>query len=650
MTRLRFLGVFAAGIVVLLGAALLIVWLTVNPNNYKGKIAAAVKQSTGRDLQLSGDIKLSLFPWLALELGPAALGNPPGFGAEPFLSLTHASVRVKLLPLLRKRLEVARIEIDGLDLRLRKDAQGRGNWQSTAPQAAAKADLDHTAQMNDWRLLANILVRQGRASYEGSSIENLNFESGSLTGRIPVSVSFEARSARGQQLFLKGKFDLGQDGTQQMLINAVNLGGTFSMAHERPVDWDLSMPAMTLSLTLQSLSIPAFSLNFSGAHLAGSASATKILEDLGMAGSLTLAPLVLREVAPRVGLALPPTRDPRAFTQLAASTDFSYGAKTLDLNHLQVHLDDTQLQGSIKLNAENNAVRFDLGVDRIDLDRYRAPENAVPAPSLSGKDAKDEKPLDAGGTLTLESAQVARLQLSELRITLTAKDQVMRLFPIEAQLDGGRYSGDISVDSRGTLPTLSLDAHLSGVDMARLLASTAEKGRLSGRATVNLKVSARGETADALLKTMNGQLDASLANGALEGIDVGYEINLAQALINRSPAPAAQSTGHTPFQAFKISAQITNGVAQTHDLTIASQALSVAGQGSANLSSKALDLKLVARISTAPARTTDIPLTVTGTYAAPTVRPDIESAAKDQLKRKLEDVLKKNGLKGLFPK
>jgi hypothetical protein len=81
-----------------------------------------------------------------------------------------------------------------------------------------------------------------------------------------------------------------------------------------------------------------------------------------------------------------------------------------------------------------------------------------------------------------------------------------------------------------------------------------------------------------------------------------------------------------------------------------SSALKVSGQGSANLSSKAIDFKLLAAVATAPARTTDIPLKVTGTYSAPTVRPDIEAVAKDQLKQKLQDILKKNGLQGLFSK
>ena len=71
MRTVKILAGVVGGLIGLLVAALLAVWLTVNPNDYKGRIAAAVKESTGRDLVLKGDIKLTVFPWVALELGPA---------------------------------------------------------------------------------------------------------------------------------------------------------------------------------------------------------------------------------------------------------------------------------------------------------------------------------------------------------------------------------------------------------------------------------------------------------------------------------------------------------------------------------------------------------------------------------------------------
>ena len=655
MRNLKLWGVLAGGIVALLGAVLLGVWLLVNPNTYKAKIAAEVQQSTGRELKLQGDIKLSVIPWVALELGPASLGNPAGFGDEPFLSFTHASVRVRLLPLLRQRLEVARVEVEGLDLRLRKNAAGRGNWQGAETgQPLAKSDEEHAGAALGLESFANIRIENGRLAYEGITVEKVNLETGSLAAdrHIPVNLTFEAnRAPAAEQLSLNAKFDLSQDAAQKPLrFSAVHLSGTLNRAGDgRPAHWDLSAPEINVNVTEQTFAAQAFDLSYSGVHLTGSARATKIIDDLSVTGSLTLAPLVLREIEPRLGFSLPKTRDPKALSQLSATTDFAYDSNALALTHLQLHLDDTQIQGNLKLLAgDTQALQFNLAVDQINLDRYRPPE--VAPQSASPGPAAQPRNFNAMGTLTIKAAQFARLDLSDVRVTVADKDKVMHLSPIEAEVDGGRSSGDITLDSRGASPTMSVDEQLTGIDMARLLANTAGKGRLSGKATLNLKATARGAGVDAMLKTLTGHLDVNLADGALEGIDVGYELSLAQALIDKSTAPARASTGRTPFQAFKLSSQITNGVAETHDLTIASQAIKVAGQGSANLATKGIDFKLLASVVTAPTRNTDIPLKVTGTYANPTVRPDIEGVAKDQLKQKLQDVLKKNGLQGLFTK
>ncbi len=657
MRNLRLWGILVGGIVALLCAVLLGVWLFVNPNAYKGKIVAAVKESTGRELKLTGDIKLSVIPWVALELGPASLGNPPGFSDEPFLSFRHASVHVRLWPLILKHLEIARVEVDGLDLRLRKNAAGRGNWQGAEPGEPAKEDLDHTGGAVSLSSLANIRIVDGRVTGEGITVEKLNLQTGSLASdrHIPVNLTFDAsRAPSGEQLSLNAKFDLSQEAPQKPLrFSAVNVSGTLARPGDRrPAHWDLDAPAIDLSLTEQTLAAPAFNLSYSGAHLTGSAQARQIIGDLSVSGSASLAPVVLKEIEPRLGFALPKTRDPKALSQLSATTEFAYDSKSWALTHLQLRLDDTQIQGDLKMLAgDTPALQFNLAVDQIDLDRYRAPESAVaaPAPSSATPSSQPAKTWDASGTLSLKSAKFAHLDLSDVHVSVAGKDKLLHLSPIDALIDGGHLTGEATVDDRSANPEMSLEAHATGIDMARLLANTAGKGRLSGRATLDLKATARGASSDAVERTLNGHLDADLADGALEGIDVGYEISVAQALIDKSSAPPRASVGRTPFQTFKLSSQITNGVAETHDLTIVSQALKVTGQGSANLATKGINFKLVASVITA-ARNTDIPLNVTGTYVAPTVRPDVEGLAKDQLKQKLQDVLKKNGLEGLFKK
>ena len=662
MRTVKVLAGVAGGISVLIIAGLLAVWLLVNPNDYKGRIAAAVKESTGRELLLTGDIKLAVFPWVALELGPASLGNPPGFGAEPFLAFNHAAVRISLWRLLYKQMDIQRVEIDGLDLRLRRDAQGTGNWENfgqTKRRTAAGEEAEAGGRVTE---LAGIVVTHGRVSYPGVVIEKLDFETGAFGGPgvTPVRISFEAnRGVPDENLTLTANFTLSADEQlKQLRFEGVSLSGLLGRPGDgRPALWEMSAPAIEVNLTAQTLSVPAYDLMYSSAHVTGKLLLTKILGDLSATGSVALASLNLHEFEPRLGLVLPKTRDPRALAQLSANSDFSYGASGVSFDSLQVQLDDTHLTGSAAMAGEPRALKFALSVDQINLDRYLSADSgpATPLPTrpadAPAKAPEASKIPDAEGTLAVGSVHFSSLDFTDVRLTLTSKDNVVRLFPSVAQIDGGSYSGNITLDNHGATPTLSMDEHLSGVDMTRLLAATPYKGRLTGRGNVNVKATARGAAPEAVMQTLSGQFEANLSEGALEGIDLGYELTAAQALVKHEAVPRQTGPARTQFDAFKMSAQISSGVAKTSDLIIASPVLRVTGQGSANLVSKAIDFQMLASVLKAPGATVaDIPLRVTGTYLDPTVRPDAEALAKGELKQKLQDVLKKNGLLGLFGK
>jgi AsmA protein len=664
MRTVKILAGLVGGIVVLFIAALLAVWLLVNPNDYKGRITAAVREATGRELVLTGDIQLSVFPWVALGLGPASLGNPPGFGTEPFLAFQHAAVRVRLFPLLAKRLEIDRVVLDGMDLRLVKNAQGVGNWQNFGRGAQSGSGAEGSSSGGSLGELAGIAVTKGRVSYQGMVVENINLETGAFggSGVTPVSMTFDAkRGVPGESVTLNAKFDLsGELGRKRVKLEAVNLNGLLSQLGDgRPAHWELHAPSVDVDLTAQTASVPAFDLGYSSAHVSGKLEATKVIDDLNVTGSLSLAPVVFREFAPRLGVALPKTRDPKAFEQLAAESDFSYGAAGVQFEQMQISLDDTHLKGSVALTGEPRAVKFALTVDEVDVSRYLpaeggASQSSSPPPKTGAAQVAEggSSTLPAmDGTLRVASLHFAPLEFSNVRLTLGSKDGVVHLFPSLAQIDGGSYSGNITLDQRGAIPALSMDEHLSGVDMAQLAAGTSYKGRVSGRGTVNLKATARGAALDSVMQTLNGHFDANLANGALEGVDLGYVIGQAQALLNHGSAPAESRPPRTKFDAFKMSAEITNGIAKTTDLVISSPVLRVTGQGSANLVNKGIDFQMLASVLKAPgASVADIPVKVTGTYTDPRFTPDVQALAKGALKDKIQDVLKKNGLEGLFGK
>ena len=658
----RILTLIVAVGVALVAAALLAVWLLVNPNDFKPRIAAAVKASTGRELVLSGDLKLSVFPWIALELGPGSLGNPPGFAAEPFLSFNHAAVRVRVWPLLAKRLDIGRVELDGLDVRLLKNAAGRGNWQGlgrTTVAPAAAAAPGHPSAGESLAGIASITVTQARLTYQDLTVENIQLETGAIASGsvVPVTLHLEAKRGNGDSASLEVRLDLSANSTDERLsLQALDLDGAVTLAGDpRAIKGRFVAPAVDVDLAKQTLSVPKFALTAAGADLGGTLDGTAILDAPAFAGNVTLSPLLLREFVPRFGITLPAMRDPKALSTVSATAYVDYGAKALRVDHLSMALDDTHLTGNAAVNLATHAVTFALGVDRIDVDRYLPPPQAAPARAAAPGPAPapaalpvEPAPLNVEGTLSLSEVHAAPLDLSDVKVTLSAQDGVLHLHPLTAQIDGGQYAGDITLRYGGATPTLSLDEHLSGIDVGKLMAAQSKKLKLSGHGNLNLKATGEGVGADALLQSLNGHFDANVAGGALEGLDLGFELGQAEALLRHSAAPA-QNTHRTAFDALKVSAEIVHGVATTRDLLISSAVLKVMGQGTANLASQALDLALVADTTIVGGTPLQIPATVTGTWADPTVRPDLAALAKGQLAEKAKDVLKSK-LKDLFGK
>jgi len=77
----------------------------VDPNDYREELSAIVKDKTGRDLSLDGDLEISVFPWLGVKTQGLSLSQPEGIEGD-MLSVATAQLRVKFAPLLSKKVEV----------------------------------------------------------------------------------------------------------------------------------------------------------------------------------------------------------------------------------------------------------------------------------------------------------------------------------------------------------------------------------------------------------------------------------------------------------------------------------------------------------------------------------------------------------------
>ena len=129
MKRFAKITLIVIGVLVsLIAAAALILPRALDPNHHKDRIIALVKEKTGRDLKIPGDISISVFPWLGAKIGVVELGNADGFQTPVFARMEQIQVRVKLLPLLSRHVEADVVSMRGLTLNLERDKDGCTNW------------------------------------------------------------------------------------------------------------------------------------------------------------------------------------------------------------------------------------------------------------------------------------------------------------------------------------------------------------------------------------------------------------------------------------------------------------------------------------------------------------------------------------------
>lgn len=133
--RIAFMAVLAMA--VLFVGGLILAAVLINPNDYKPQIEALAMKATGKPLALKGDLSLTVFPRLSIDAGPAELGDDPSFGSAPFLQMEKVSAAVGLLPLLGGKVEIGKVAVSGVRLKLVINKQGKANWNSMEANAVS---------------------------------------------------------------------------------------------------------------------------------------------------------------------------------------------------------------------------------------------------------------------------------------------------------------------------------------------------------------------------------------------------------------------------------------------------------------------------------------------------------------------------------
>jgi AsmA protein len=697
------LGLFGLFLLLLL-AAVIIIPMVVDPNDYREQIARAVEEETGRSFEIEGEISLSVFPWLGLEVGGMRLGNPPGFGDQPFAEIGSAAVGARLFPLLSRRLEVSTLRLDGLRVHLVRLRDGSDNWSDLGGAEAAPAEprtageggfnleridglrlTDARIRFEDRQAGTDLVLDIPRlATSELAPGQPFDVDAQTIAsldgGATEVSTELAARvlladdfgSAVLREVKLAGEAASGEERHKftlrvpvlqarfegpQVAIEGLELGFE-TRGPQVPGSvqaGSLAAPSVSVDLAAQTLAVPTLRAELAGLSASAELSGTRIVDAPSLAGRVEIAEFSPRALLQRLGEAVPETADPGVLARAAMAARFRAGGDEVQFEELRFGLDDTEITGTAGLGfGAVTRVRADLVLDAIDLDRYLPPEpeaDAPPPPSDDVPLAFDWlEGLDLDATFRAGRLTVNRLQLTDIEGRAVARDGVLTLQPFGAALYGGQVRGSARLDARRTPATFTLEQSLSALEVLPFARDLAGFERLAGIARLDAKLSTTAASAAGLMSGLNGELAFDVSDGVFKGINLWYEIQRANALARGRTAPA-RSSPDTEFRQLMGTAVITDGRLVNQDLVGGLPFLALAGRGEVNLAESALDYRLTATVvrqaideatgETSELAGASVPLRLSGSLDSPSVSVDLGGLLRD---RATQEALRRLGV------
>ena len=464
-------------VVLIIVAAAVILPLVISPNVFKPEIETAVKNITGRTLTIEGDLELSVFPWLGLSTGKLILSNAAGFPGKAFAVVDESNIKVKLIPLLSKKIELKRIDLKGLMLNLEKNEQGVNNWSDLIETekdipGSIKHEPAVAGQQQEVPMFASLMV--GGISLENSQISwhsrksgktieiqqlNLKTDAVAPNRSIPIELQFlllDGQSKMTEQVALTSDLIINEK-LDQFDINHLDL--RISAVGEKlpggKLDVELTADVL-LNLENQTLNVSKIQLGSGNLIINGDLTGETILDHGVYQGSFNAVEFSPRKLLQHLQVNLPATQDKDVLKRMAVQFDLFANGESINLEQLHVNLDDTEINGLMKINnTEPTMIDFDLHIDQIDLDRYLPVENIaasggkeVNAPT-SNKPVTTSEPQISAGTNNGQPGQPVQTEASPHQPALTpAKATVAReaLFPVE-KLRKLNANGRMSIDN-----------------------------------------------------------------------------------------------------------------------------------------------------------------------------------------------------------
>ena len=588
----------------LIGAAIAAAPLIAATDLAKRRIATQIEEWTGQPVTFSGEPKVKLFPFLSVTIEDAAIGERSGANGVPLVVMDELTCKLRLLPFLIGRTDVAEFQLVRPHFRLSVNGDGRSNWTmshgSVASQALGIAGKMHVKGSDTPSKIAEVKLGRfkivdGTVSYT-NSLDGYREDIKSLNLNLRWPQSAEAASGSGS---LNWRGELvefnGQINDPLQLIGGDSSAARFAIA---------SKPLR---------------VSFTGA--------ANRLSDIQLEGATTLTTPSVRRVAEWLGADM---GDGSILGAALIEGNLNWIGPSFSFSTAKVELDGNSAEGTLAIDVSDRRPRIQgtLALEKLDLSAYLETFQA-------GISADGPWPLAEIGMPLLDIADVdLRLSAGEIligsaRIGQSAGSVGLNSGKLsvdigEAQFYGGSLESSTMIEMQDGTMVGNVDIALDGVPAGVALTGLTGYSLIDGRTTAAISLRGRGETWSEFAQNLTGTTRIEIADGALIGIELGQLAALSGGF---GVADPGAGTGTVPFDMMAGTLEIADGAILGENVHVTGETFSIDLSGRLSLFGAGIQAKGVLHASKRAAQTNtrrEIPFVVGGSWAAPLLLPDYE--------------------------
>jgi len=609
-----FLKVFA-GLVVLIVIAVAGFIYTFDANNYKEEITELAESVTGRPISIAGDMDISLYPWIGIKISEVTIDNTPEFNNKTFATIGQFDVRINIIPLLQKRLDIDKLVLHRLAANFEINAAGENNWSDVT-------GFSETDEMKSEFGLAGLSV--GGIDLADSSLSwvdvntgkqfkiskmNLSTQAFNQGQALPVELKALVESNQPEwmaAIHAKAQLEFSDDAAV-FNANGLKVSAKALLPGTEMGKATIAMVAdSTINLQTQTARLSKARLGAFGLVAGGAFDVENIFSVPVIQGPIKVKTFEMATLAKHLKFDMPQMTNLQSLKKISLTASFKTDFDTVQLDNIAANIDASKVKGFVHIAAKSQPeVRYELKADKINLDDYRiagneADKHKVPLPLGFIRAA------DLEGMLDFETAMLGEIELKQLHIASSIGNGILKVNPITMLVSDAEVKAAMQLDAR-EIPAVILTAEVRQVDandsINPLLSNIMgdEAPTLKGLVNADANLNATGSSVTELKTSAKGTVKLAMDKATVTGIDfdhASHGVVVDYAERNNFKVSRTFNTEYVPdsateFNSLSASFKLSKGRLVNNDLLMVSDQVNVTGSGSIDFINTKLDYRPV---------------------------------------------------------